>query len=502
MSPYIKIHLNDFLLALGGWQERIDKLITDANSTLDRYNVYIHREITTLRSLGVEIAIYADKINRLLSTAPTEEININNLIERYEALKKRYEELIALADSSYQLKHVFPSTDNNWKLKISGEDFDLYIDQEVSQTAVKIKIRSSAASRTEALKKALDSAFQTIDELDYIDLSDNKLEDSAIQLLSNAINRKSGYEHIKLPQCEVLVLSNNLISKEGLDILLEDSATHKTYKHILLNDNHIDFDLDFFKMVIIPKSKQAELITLDLTMNFIPKGHMLYDKNIRLYYRKERIETHLTNKGIKPEERTYIKSVLSTHGIENCLRSFSAKNLPKPTTNSLVVAQEPNNQENAIDINWGAIGLFANKTAVPLIGEHAYLMVEGVSGFGQRYLIRGDLFYNVADKSTHIRVSQCSPQEFLKFAKNGKKTYCRTGIFKRKDIKDVLNKICTSHLQESYLNYAIYSGTNGYAINCITWAVAMLKEVIQNGDHLRGWTPTGIVKRNDSCNIL
>jgi hypothetical protein len=161
-----------------------------------------------------------------------------------------------------------------------------------------------------------------------------------------------------------------------------------------------------------------------------------------------------------------------------------------------VASQDPNCAPKNISRQHGAIGLFANRTWRPN-KEHAFLVIEGVAKYGQRYLIRSDLY--VRDGAVIIQAFQYSPQAFLKDTNNDAK-HCRAGLFEQEKIKRVLDKICEFQMQAGFHNYALMSDSESNTVNCISWCIRMLNEATET--NLDGWIPSLVVARPLSiCNL-
>lgn len=469
------------------WLSQIKELLFNiANSSRNYNNIYFQENRDELTAFINEIEEYQRCLGVLLIGTPKQE-SFYLAKSTHEFLKHKYENIISLSHSNFRVKLVAPFNQNNWRLEQVNQQFRLHIGPE-GTTAAKIQLLGELV-RPETLATALQAAFRLVPKMDYIDLSNSKLDDLSIQLLANAISGIDHYQEIPLHQCEVILLSNNKISKDGLRILLEALEKKPEGRHVILDNNLIDFDIVFCDRIVIQKSRKAQLVNLDLSMNFIPRGYMFYKDNIRIYYQEDKMARELEACNIDREKMTYIEKIFSSK--QTILNSFI-----RVTGSLLASLRDSRCDDNTIDYNSGVIGLFANRTTIPFIGEHAYLIVEGVSKFGQRYLIRGDLYAQDDNKVT-IRVSQCSPQDFFKFSGEGEKVYCRIGQFYREEIEAIIRKICESHFRENFFNYDIHG------FNCITWAIDRLREA--TGIDMDGWHPAAVVRpggRCNGCNIL
>jgi hypothetical protein len=494
MSEEIRrLHVNLLLEKIQVWMRKIDYLREDIPNNGGNYILYVQDNVEKLDNLSRQIKILRNEFIFLRDNHhDLEQWQEDYFFSRqtYNQLSADCEEIFLLSSSTFRTKQLFPV---NWVLQAQADQrYQFSISQEFGTTVAKIGI-TPGGSRTEALAAALEYSFMHVDNLDFVDLSHNELDDLAIQLLANALRGLAGYEHIPLVRCEVLILSHNSISKKGLKILLEALTVHPSDKQILLNNNLIFFDLDFFNDVVIPVSRQARLINLDLTMNFIPKGYMFLEDSIYIYYPRERMPLKLSACGFPIDSHVAIESIFADRSREYChLRSLLGKDVPG--VNSLVAAIDENNAEPEIGIGFGVIGLFANRATIPLFREHAYLMLEGISEFGQRYLIRGDL-YSRRNKAVHIVISQCSPQDFLRFTRDIR---CRTGTFGRADLKACLDKMYASRSEQGFYGYARHPSGRS-TLNCLTWAARMLETI---GINIDGWIPSLTVRRKQRRTIF
>lgn len=494
------IYIAQLLDQVDAWIKNLQELLNDINQNPQQYNSYLQVKIPRFLSQLTQYKNHLSQVSTLESL-PTDEVAeaCANIGKINLQLNNMYEKIMALSHTFCIDKTMFTygSKNNTWSVVEQNNKWRLL--RILNKNMIKIEILASEPSeKLTVLVASLSSALQSMPQLDYIDLSGNQLDDVAMQFLANTIE-DDNYQ-IRLPKnLEVLILSKNHISSEGLEILLTAFVTCPLERHVLLDHNRIDFDNIFFNHTLVPKVPHTHLVNLDLTMNFISKGYMFYKDNIRLYYYKNVMEMKLKfpDRGLNPAMRTYIAEYLSNP--DNCLRSMSAEKAQSII--SLIASIDPRNTEREIDFKFGMIGLFAKKTIFPWTGEHAYIMVEGISKFGQRYLVRGDL-YTPNGNVVSIRISQCSPQDFLRFISNREEfVHCKTGRFEYEIIQQVLKKMCSSRSQQGFYSYSIRPNTDGNGVNCLTWATQnILRGIIPN---IEGWIPSITVRgTSPACRIL
>jgi len=507
-----KFHLTQMCKRAETLKDGVKILCENIVSQPQNYNPVLHYITEKLENLQKKIQEDIDGLSMLIEYEyEYEEQNykdfekLSNMFKSDSSLtvyEHSFTSYVALSQPYLKDKCVFPIP-TTWT---QCENFDSYQLLSINRAA---KIELSGAFSSEILARALRKAFISITDLDYIDLSRNKLDDSAMQLLANALNDSHGFQSAPLPlksTCEVLILSRNNISKKGLDILLEALSKHPLERHVLLDNNFIDFDEGFFKKTVLEKSLSAKLVTLDLAMNFIPRGYMFYRDNKRIFYSKD--DARAAFGMIGPQDGSSLTSMQEVFLHEkqpnpSCSCSYSRLITNQDSVMSLILQHsdwpEPT---KAINLNLGAIGLFAKKPK-NLLDEHAFLVVEGISKFGQRYLIRADL-YATPEKKIVIRIIQCSPQDFLEYiSHDSEKLFCNVAKLKREKIKLALEKICMKGCQADFSTYKAWRPKNN-AVNCITW----LRDEILMPDVLdvsvaEGWRPSDVVGQTSrpTCTI-
>src|SRR5262249_37015663 len=155
---------------------------------------------------------------------------------------------------------------------------------------------------------------------------------------------------------DVLDLSHNQITSEGLEIILKVLAATPSVSCLLLNHNHIAFDRYFCQKVVEPLVKEARLTKLDLSMNFIYPGEMLERKSIQGRLVKiVRDKIHSEHK-IDKEREYYCQLLLERSPIVTSCYQSDVRSLLDPN--------------RRVDKDSMIISLCAFKTTLPPFGEH------------------------------------------------------------------------------------------------------------------------------------
>lgn len=399
--------------------------------------------------------------------------------------------------SDFFNKLFFPNT---WPIIFSTNEEAYQLSCSLQFNAVKIKLLQKQNAYQQdvnaVLANALTKSFKLVKAVDYLDLSDNGLDDRSMNFLASALQNLPGFEKMPLFKCKVLVLSNNYVGKEGLKTLLEAIAKKPSIKQILLNHNYIDCNYNFLKNIITPCLEKAGVVHLDLMLNFIPKGDLLEIDNKRPYHEPNKLAHKLNNPSYRIHNKvTFFTPMLQVSSYDEERKASVEYSQTQAT--SLITSFDVHNDTKIININHGIIGLMLRKNP-SLTRELVYLVIEGISKFGQRYILRGDLFA-AHDGTIKVNLSHCTPQEFLNFTNCGKDVFFKSLLASRVEIKRVIKKIIDYHDKQSSFNSHLGS-TNKNNYNCLSWAIKLLEEAGVEKE-VRSWLPPCEVTQEAGCQI-
>lgn len=362
---------------------------------------------------------------------------------------------------------LFIGKENNYQLLHSPQfkAFKILLSIEYENKSKK------AFTLSHILSQALIKGFQTIKKINYLDLSDNGLEDIHMELLASALLGKVGFEQMPLYHCNVLILSNNQIGKNGLKTLLEALVTKPSIRQLQLNHNYIDCSFNYLKDQVSHQVQQADLINLGLKYNFIPKGTLIEKNNMRVYSVKGESDNKFFKNPLRTQTKvTFFKPPIALSNYNVDLKVSTPPLLMQVF--SLLTSIDKDSPHKKFNIDHGIIGLFVKKTRSNEAVEHAYLFVEGISKFGQRFLICG----NLSSKSSgimDIEIAQWTPQDFLKFASLNENVLFKTSLFTRREIKQTI--IAMSQFQNKQSSAKLLN-TASESQSCLMWIMEILKE--------------------------
>jgi len=356
----------------------------------------------------------------------------------------------------------------------SPENYDTHqLQIDLAQQAVKIQLlRQHGKFKNEPYNTFYQILITCSSEARHLDLSGNTLNDRDALCIAQFLQVSSH-------KLETLRLSHNRITSEGLELILNACAKKHTVQSLFLDHNQIDFERHFCETVLQLSVLKTNLKHLDLSMNFIYEGEVLEDKGIAgtpvKIVRDEKAPEHKLTK----EKAQYCKLFFQNSPIvkSNCLS--------QPLQSIL-------NPEKMIDRDCGMVSLLAFKTTLPPFGEHAFLGIEGIHDFGQRYIMMAELFET--PKGIKVYLTYCSPQEYLYRTKDGEKVHGRSARIEIGKINQLKEEILTSRSYEEFGNYALVPGNRQGVYNCFTWAVKILGSI---GIKMEvGWFPSQAVKQN------
>jgi hypothetical protein len=425
-NDVFKYYLKTWGQEIAGLNNKLKSFIKQIQCNQSQYAMYNIENKNECEALASSLQEYQDIIINMLQ--PEASIS-DSVFEAAQSLYKSYKNEAEKRIAAIQLKRFFPIQGHNWREVHLGPNFKLFLGPEnLNQMhAVKIKMLLSNNSIQEILSNVAVEIIRYQPNCDYIDLCDNQLKgEDLLGLLCS-----TGLQSL-LPKIEVLVLSNNAVDGSALFSLLDLLIQHSKKKQILLDRNMIDLDNEACNTLQRYIEKPC-LAILDLSMNFIPKGYMIENEGMRIYFRKNQMLDEMHKRHVNGESRTHIKDKFLDPS--NIVRS-----IPQ-AVNSLLI-------DCSIDITNGIIGLY--KINIGDDTQQVSFFVEGIRRrFAQRYIIRGDLTLESTHTSS-LRMFQISPQELLRFKNENQHLDFRIGRFSRNKIKEVLTKICQPQLLYSY----------------------------------------------------
>lgn len=388
------------------------------------------------------------------------------------------------------LNQVFYITD--WQIAFQEEKSYLLLRSQQFK-AVKIQLLIEQVKKiTSVLSLALKKCFNIFKDINYLDLSDNNLGDLHMNLLASALQSEAGFEQVPLYQCNVLILSNNQISKNGLEILLEALVKKPSIKQLQMNHNYIDCSYLYLQDIVRPQIEKSNLVKLNLKFNFIPKGELTEENNIRLYANKDPLE-----KSPRPL-RTLSKVTFFQPPISVSYYNAEIKVSTPPIlmqVSSLLASFDQNNPNKKLIISQGIMGILIKRNR-STSEEHTYIILEGVSKFGQRYLILGDLFFKSRSEVITVQISQYTPQDFLSFINQSDNVFFKSALFTRKEMKRILKSLCNFRDKKGEFNSSLYSNAeNNTSFHCaleILKAAGIEKEI-------EDWKVADDIERTSGC---
>lgn len=347
----------------------------------------------------------------------------------------------------------------------------------------------------------LDELLSTLSHCYDLDLSGQQFSDSVLF-------RLLGHPAL-CQQLEILRLSHNHLTQKSLLKLLSClTSVFPKLKQLLLDNNWITFDATIADLLVKPALNRASIQNIDLSMNYIARGvildgiHANGKTQIMLYGYKTWCGDRLPDYAIE-ERRKKPNDPTERIPKETCKQLF----FQDSKVNSIYLASVSSclapHTEFTITPNQGVVGLFANKPFrkqsifSSARGEHAFLILEGMHKFNQRYLIRADLF---ADKANKIFIQICylTPEELYQCTKELSVVNCKIVQVQQETLKCLRNEITAFRdKQDAYSYSATPRRNNQYS--CISWAVEMLEKVgIMKDGKVNHWLPSSEVNNAPS----
>jgi len=356
--------------------------------------------------------------------------------------------------------------------------------REISGQAVRIQLDTSLPAESDDYFKALESALAACKRYQDIDLSHDHLGDKAVVLICLYL--------AKCSKLSILRLSHNRITKKDLVFLLKACAKHPTIKQLLLDNNEISFDAHFAENRLMPLIRETQLGNVDLSLNYIHKGAAQPElgangRPVIVVYNKDDRKRYYRDK------HDYCQTLFFTN--------------PQLHSSVLCAVRSVIDPSMQIDQANGMIGLFAYKTNASLwnlggffgSGEHAFIVMEGVHRFGQRFLLMGDL-YSVGRSGVMIQVCRVTPAEFRNRTIELKGVYVKKAPASKKQLQQLKSVMLASKDEQEFLSYV--ARPNPDKVNehsCLSWALRMLwKAEIISDNQASTWIPSWEVGNEQS----
>jgi hypothetical protein len=369
---------------------------------------------------------------------------------------------------------------------------------------VKIQFKQEREVRKKDLEKLKDLA--ELKDIEEIDLSKNSLTDDDIErviALSNDFKKVCNFD-----------LSYNFITEAGLNFLMryfekksesykqsspktakEESPTRLTKLTINLTYNYIHFDVQYLQKTLSPWLAKNPVI-LHLGMNFIAKGalqgNLVESEGTLIAYLRQQ---HHVKTPEQAKKYPFFSEQIDFLRIENA----SAKSI---ISSKYYIHKD--GKEAAV------VGLFAYDTgSLPLFNlhkEHAFLIIEGMHDFGQRYIMRADLYKeNRKTDRIKIRYIYLSPQEYCALAEKNEECKPRFLQVSKEEVIKLHDEIINFRRKEESFHFEmIPKKTNEF--NCLTWAYHMLEQAgivgeRQSNQSLVGKPPSQVVGGGGSLGL-
>lgn len=333
----------------------------------------------------------------------------------------------------------------------------------------------------------------------YLDLSNNKLNDDSIAVITNYFPQ--------LPELQGLVLDNNQITEVSLDLLFNKLKTTRIHKLSLAN-NRIAASVELFKGHILTCLDQ-QLDFLDLSMNAILPGYVCCNSHgDRIVLREEdrksdffRTHSELKEPGketLWQEESKFCKDHLTTHPL-------LYSELPGPMSESILCADPLSLPHRDIGkqliSEYGIVTLIRTGT---LQNQHVFLILERLTDYGQREIIRADLCQHNGNVKIFIRYH--SPQQLLDKLQpvhDQRELSYRMARADQEQIRALLTTIFRTQDGQQFERYEMLPLGRTSATNCLKWAVDKLAEAgIIAEQEMSIWNPTSFFKKPLSTVVL
>jgi len=345
-------------------------------------------------------------------------------------------------------------------------------------TAIKIQLEHHHVACLKDPYKVLYQALSLCDQhVQYLDLSENALDDLSALSVAQFLQESHHELH-------TLRLSHNHITAEGLEFILKALVRKPSIQFLFFDNNYIDFERYFCEKILETSVEKAGLKHLDLSMNFIHEDETFQEVGLG-----GRLIKTVPDKADTKREN-YCREIFKQ--ASSAIKSYPAKS--SQLVRSILEPRE------RLDESSGIISLFAFKTALPPFREHAFLAVEGIHDFGQRFIIMGDIF--ATDEGVMISVAYCSPQEYLDRTGNRERVWSRSVCKPKADIEKLISVMLESRAKQNIHRYQLLPSFEESTNNCLKWAIGVLKKVrAERGGSMPSWDITKEWGSSRSCII-
>ncbi|MBN8828098.1 MAG: pentapeptide repeat-containing protein [Sphingobacteriia bacterium] len=286
-----------------------------------------------------------------------------------------------------------------------------------------------------------------INNIEVLDLSYNNLSDNTFEFLLNNLAR---FNNLK-----ILLLNNNNITNSGLGRLIEKLRNINTcpnLEFISLAQNQIFCTHESINTLEICVNARNNLKYIDISMNFIMRGN----ENCP-------IENSLRN-NIPHIAYNYTKYFDSNN--YNNKNKFYLPNTKfisyKSNVYSLLRPTTLLTTDNAVS------GLYVYR-GLPT-AQHASMLIEALSDYGQRYILKADLYCDPDTKEMFIKFRYFSPEELPDFKS---RTGSKTVEISKSKLKELKSNILESQRTITAYTYSAIPTVSKNQHNCATWLKEM-----------------------------
>ncbi|MBY0544660.1 MAG: HEAT repeat domain-containing protein [Gammaproteobacteria bacterium] len=349
--------------------------------------------------------------------------------------------------------------------------------QPVYDEIVATRLGRSLIYREAQQLTALDQALsQCPFETRYLDLSHNALTDNAIAILQDYLDR--------FYQLRGLALESNHLTFEGCRLLLQQ-VHHTRLRKLSLAYNHIQVNISDFKALLLPIIKE-HLDFLNLSGNEIHAGYVYHYEGYPCVLNEANAREHfLQEPNIAPlipdekDKQWESQQYFCQHALAHESTLFSHIHAPVPSLFSRAPfhISDKAAQPLTLDVNGqpenSIVALIKTSSGIT---QHVFLILESLTAFGQRELMRAEL---TVEPGGHVRIRCCytsTPKiraiaerapliRLARLTENQKKNLLAT-IFNNQNNQDFIHYNPLAHHLE-------HSGSR----NCILWAMNQLQTI-------------------------
>ncbi|CAM4452012.1 MAG: hypothetical protein LEGION0398_MBIBDBAK_00764 [Legionellaceae bacterium] len=337
-------------------------------------------------------------------------------------------------------------------------------------------------------KKALNEALGFCIDASDIDISDNGLIDEDIETILTVLSKQTRNSAIN-----VLRLSNNKITDTGLKILLNWG---KGPKQLLLDGNYI-YRLPSVIKELEKDIKNPQLQNIDISGNYLPRW--MYPQVNET--RGTTVEVSQKNTLPSDDGYNYPKTFFqasSFYTSQLLIKKSLLSNYDIDEDNCVIALYACKNESSSRESN----SFFDINISRMFGGEHAFLVMEGLHKFGQRYLLMADL-YSPDGKKINIQLCYVSPSDIKKRTQDFTGVFQKTAKITKEQSKKLREVMLNFRNTQGLSTYATFPKENSNQYNCLTWILTMLyKSEIIDSPKENSWIPSWHVGNNSGCLLM